>query len=195
MAVATNHPISNRSIDNVRAVVAGALLIAAVSTLGDFIWAGLHLRHRPLYGLSHGTLLFLCIGLYLGALAKQPSSGALWGAVIGLIAAGSFYVLAPVAGYSVMFLVWAFVWLALAILAGRILRRANPMRWNEVLGRGVFAAIGSGVAFYLISGIWRPFNPRGWDYVTHFLSWTVAYLPGFAALMTAHDPKQYSRPS
>ena len=69
MASTTNHPIYNHAIYNARAVLIGALLIAAVSTLGDFIWAGLHLRHRPLYGLSHGTLLFLCIGLYLGALA------------------------------------------------------------------------------------------------------------------------------
>jgi hypothetical protein len=180
-----------------RKVLLGAVLIAVVSTLGDLIWAGLHLRHRPLFGLSHGTLLFLCIGLYLGALAKQPSLGALAGAFIGLLAASSFYVLAPVAGYSVMFAVWAFVWLALAILAGRILRSKNPLTWNEVLARGVAAAIGSGIAFYLISGIWRPFNPKGWDYAIHFLSWTVAYLPGFAALMfKAHDqPKQYSLPS
>jgi hypothetical protein len=194
MAIATNHPIYNRAIYNARAVFLGAVLIAAVSTLGDFIWASLHLRHRPLYGLSHGTLLFLCIGLYLGALAKQPVFGALAGAAIGLLAAGSFYVLAPVAGYSVMFVVWAFVWLALALLAGRILRRKNPLTWNEVLGRGVAAAIGSGVAFYLISGIWRPFNPQGWDYAVHFLSWTVAYLPGFAAVIKV-QPKQYSRPS
>jgi NO-binding membrane sensor protein with MHYT domain len=92
-------------------------------------------------------------------------------------------VLAPIAGYSVMFAVWAFVWVALAVLSGRILRSKNPLTWNEVLARGVAAAIGSGIAFYLISGIWRPFNPQGWDYAIHFLSWTVAYLPGFAALM------------
>jgi len=191
----TNHPISNRAIYNARAVLLGAVLMAAVSTLGDFIWAGLHLRHRPLYGLSHGIILFLCIGLYLGTLAKRPSVGALGGAAIGLLAAGSFYVLAPVAGYTVMFVVWAFVWLGLAILAGRVLRRENPLTWNEVLGRGFFAAISSGVAFYLISGIWRPFNPRGWDYAIHFLSWTVAYLPGFAGLIKVQDPKQYSLPS
>jgi thiamine transporter ThiT len=172
---------------SMRKVLLGVLLIAAVSTLGDFIWAGLHLRHGPLYGLSHGTLLFLCIGLYLGALAKQPYVGALAGAVIGLLAAGSYYVLAPIAGYSVMFAIWAFVWLALAVLAGRILRKPNRQTWNEVLARGVAAAIGCGVGFYLISGIWRPFNPKGWDYAVHFLSWTVAYLPGFAALIKRHD--------
>jgi len=190
----SHHPLSYHPLSNARAVLLGALLIAAVSTLGDFIWAGLHLRHRPLYGLGHGILLFLCIGLYLGTLAGRSAAGALGGAVIGLVAAGSFYVLAPVAGYSVMFFAWAFVWLALAILAGRMLRRENPLTWNEVLSRGCFAAIASGVAFYLISGIWRPFNPHGWDYAIHFLSWTVAYLPGFAALIKS-QPKQYSLPS
>ena len=39
-----------------RHAIAGALLIAAISTLGDFVWAGLHLRHRVAYGLAHGTL-------------------------------------------------------------------------------------------------------------------------------------------
>lgn len=43
--------------------------------------------------------------------------------------------------------------------------------------------IGSGLGFYLISGIWRPFDPEGWDYAVHFLSWTLAYLPGFVALL------------
>jgi hypothetical protein len=38
-----------------RDAIAGALLIAAVSTLGDFVWAGLHLRHRVAYGLAHGS--------------------------------------------------------------------------------------------------------------------------------------------
>jgi hypothetical protein len=54
--------------------------------------------------------------------------------------------------------------------------RARPVR-------GVFAMIGSGLGFYLISDIWRPFNPEGWDYAVHFLSWTIAYLPGFFALL------------
>ena len=123
-----------------------------------------------MYGLAHGAILFLCMGAYLGSLHKQTLRGALYGAAIGLAAAGSFYLLAPVAGYSVMFFVWAFVWIALAFVAG------------APLARGVLAMIGSGVGFYLISDIWRPFNPEGWDYALHFLSWTIAYLPGFLAL-------------
>lgn len=162
-----------------RNAIVGALLIAAVSTLGDFVWAGLHLRHRAAYGLAHGTILFLCMGAYFGSLQNRTLLGALYGAAIGLAAAGSFYVLAPVAGSSVMFFVWAFVWIALAVL----LRRADGWTWNETLIRGVLAMIGSGLGFYLMSGIWRPFNPQGWDYAVHFVSWTIAYLPGFLALL------------
>lgn len=175
-----------------RKALIGALAIAAVSTLGDFVWAEGNLRDSPLYGLAHGTILFLSIGAYLGAIERQPYLGALSGAIIGLLAAGSFYVLAPYAGYSVMFLIWAFVWVALAALVGRILRAHGPAEghyvrpgresWRAIITRAVIAAIGSGIAFYLISGIWRPFDPEGWDYAVHFLSWTAAYLPGFAAL-------------
>ena len=167
-----------------RNAILGALLIAAVSTLGDFVWAGMHLRHRVPYGLAHGAILFLCMGAYFGSLQNKTLRGALYGAAIGLSAAGSFYLLSPVAGYSVMFFVWAFVWIALAFLVGRILPAPNaPNAPNAPLVRGVIAMIGSGLGFYLISGIWRPFDPRGWDYAVHFLSWTVAYLPGFVALL------------
>jgi hypothetical protein len=163
-----------------RNAIVGALVIAAVSTLGDFVWAGLQLRHRVVYGLAHGALLFLCMGAYFGSLQKKTLIGALYGAAIGLAAAGSFYVLAPIAGYSVMFFVWAFVWIALAFLVSILAARSAS---TATIVRGVIAMIGSGLGFYLISGIWRPFNPRGWDYAVHFLSWTLAYLPGFLALL------------
>ena len=165
-----------------RNAIIGALLIAAVSTLGDFVWAAAHLRHRVPYGLAHGAILFLCMGAYFGSLQKQTVLGALSGAAIGLAAAGTFYVLAPVAGYSVMFLVWAFVWVALAVLVTRVLG-VNRAPWNSALARGGIAMIGSGLGFYLIAGIWRPFDPVGWDYAVHFASWTIAYLPGFLALL------------
>ena len=158
-----------------RNALVGSLLIAAVSTLGDFVWAGLDLRHRVIYGLTHGAILFACIGAYFGLLEKRLLSGAMYGAGIGLAAAGTFYVLAPIAGYSIMFFVWAFVWIALAFVAGN-----RPVWW-----RGVLAMIGSGAGFYLISGIWRPFDPEGWDYAIHFLSWAFAYLPAFAAILAS----------
>jgi hypothetical protein len=164
-----------------RNAIIGAVLIAAVSTLGDLVWAGLHLRHRVAYGLAHGTLLFLCIGAYFGSLEKHTLKGATYGGAIGFSAAGSFYLLAPVAGYSVMFFVWAFVWVALAGLVARVLT-VNRVPWTRTVVRGAIAMIGSGIGFYLISGIWRPFNPEGWDYALHFLSWTIAFLPGFLAL-------------
>jgi hypothetical protein len=166
-----------------RDALIGALLIGAVSTFGDFVWAGLGLRHRIPYGLAHGALLFLGIGAYLGALERELLRGAVAGALIGLLAAGGFYLLAPIAGYSVMFAVWAFIWLALAILNGRALRSTSRWSWRETLTRGLLAMVGSGLGFYLISDIWRPFDPRGWDYAEHWISWTIAYLPGFAALL------------
>jgi len=51
----------------VTASIGGALAIAAVSTLGDFIWATWIPRHLPVYGLIHGAVLFLSIGLFLVA--------------------------------------------------------------------------------------------------------------------------------
>ena len=164
-------------------VIIGAALIAAVSTLGDFVWAGLHLEHRKAYGLAHGGLLFLCIGAYLGAIEGRTGKGALSGALIGVAAAGMFYLLAPFAGYSIMFVVWVFIWLALAVLAGRSVRTSRRGSWRGTIGRGAVAMIGSGLGFYAISGIWRPFDPQGWDYATHWVSWTVAYLPAFLALL------------
>ena len=171
----------------VAATIAGSVVIAAVSTLGDFIWAAGHLRHRPEYGLTHGTLLFLAIGLFLGILARRPAVGAMWGAALGFVAAGSFYVLAPLVGYSAMFVVWIAMWLALAVLYVRLSER--QVGWGAVLGRGAAAAVTSGMAFYAISGIWRPFDPQGWDYAVHLGAWTLAYLPGFAALLMSQNAR------
>ena len=79
-----------------------------------------------------------------------------------------------------MFVAWFGVWLGLATLAGTL--RGGPVAWGVVGARGIAAALASGLAFYLVSGIWRPFDPSGWDYAEHFAAWTFAYFPGFAAL-------------
>jgi len=174
------------NLAGVRAAVVGAAAIAAVSTLGDFIWATWIPQHLPVYGLLHGSVLFLCIGFFLGALTKRWVFGTIAGALIGGAAAASFYALAPVAGYSIMFIVWIGVWIALGALNERLDPQQAGLRAAVV--RGAIAAVTSGMAFYLVSGIWFPFGPRGWDYLVHFGAWFLAYLPGFAALLIARRP-------
>jgi hypothetical protein len=177
--------------------ITGSLLLAALSTAGDFIWASWITSASAVFGFAHGALLFLAIGLFLGNVAGRPAAGAIAGGCIGVLAAGLYYVLSPFLGFSAMVVAWMAVWIGLAAIYGRLqaLRidtgRRHDIRVNigAVASRGVVAAIASGLAFYLISGIWRPFNPQGWDYAVHFAAWTVAYFPGFAALLVARRPE------
>jgi hypothetical protein len=159
-----------------------SLAIAAFSTLGDVIWATWLPEHRAVYGFTHGLLLFCAVGLVFGVQAGRPAAGAAAGAAIGAGAAGAYYVFSPLFGYSTMFVVWLGVWMALGWTYARLAGAVTPAR--VVLARGAMAAAASGLAFYLISGIWMPFDPRGWDYAVHFAAWTFAYFPGFTALLT-----------
>ena len=168
-------------LGGIGAAIASSLVIAALSTAGDFIWATWIPRHLPAYGLTHGTLLFLGIGLVLGVVAHRPTAGAIAGALIGAGGAAGFYLLAPLAGYAAMFLMWIAIWVALGVLGAWL--RTGTLDLRGVLFRSGVAAVASGAAFYAISGIWRPFDPHGWDYATHFGAWTLAYLPGFGALL------------
>jgi hypothetical protein len=173
--------------------VAGSLLLAALSTGGDFVWATWVTSSRAVFGFIHGALVFLAIGLFLGGVAGRALAGAVAGACIGALAAGLYYVLSPVLGFNAMVVVWMLVWIALAALYGSLnaqridagARHDVQVNVGAVVGRGIIAAIASGLAFYSISGIWRPFNPQGVDYAIHFAAWTVAYFPGFAALLLA----------
>ena len=170
------------------ASIAGALAIAAVSTFGDFVWATWIPGHRPIYGLTHGALLFLAIGLFLGLLGRRPGRGAVFGALIGLAAAASYYVLVPIAGRRggiiVMLVAWVGAWIALGLLHAYLQR--SDAGFKSSLLRGVIASLVCGAAFFAVSGIWFPFRPQGWDYLWHFGAWTIAFLPGFAALFVAN---------
>ena len=159
-----------------------ALAIAAVSTFGDLIWAGLGLRHRVPYGLAHGTLLFAAVGLALGSLNARSRAGLLSGALLGFMAAGSFYLLFPILGMA-MFAVWFVVWIALGVIHDQLGPRAG---FAPAMGRGLLAAVASGAAFYFVSEIWFPFDPSGIDYLVHFGAWTLAYMPGFSALLVGN---------
>ena len=59
--------------------------------------------------------------------------------------------------------------------------------------RGVLAALTSGLAFYAISGIWTNPAPGGPNYAYNFLCWTIAFLPGFAALLVTGRSARGSR--
>lgn len=159
--------------------IGSALFAAVVMTLGDFVWASQLLPHRTAYGLLHGAGLCLALGLALGAPAKRPLTGAIGGLVVGILSAASFYVLAPLMRYSAMLVSWMLLWILLALL-DRMLQRGASVA--SALIRGVLAAVGSGIAFYAISGMWRDWNPQTINYVDHFLRWAIAFLPGFLAL-------------
>jgi len=165
--------------------VAGALLLGALNTFGDFVWARFISSHRAVFGLVHGTLLLMAVGLYLGVLRGRPGRGALAGAIVGLLAAASFYALAPLLGYSAMFVSWMALWIGFALLDARLRGPAAP---RETLLRGVLAAIGSGIAFWAISGIWLRPAPGGPRYAYNFACWTLAFLPGFLALLLRGRP-------
>jgi hypothetical protein len=165
----------------VRALL-GAVLLGALNTLGDFVWAGYVDAHRAVLGLLHGAALCLALGGYLGALRGRMPRGAVLGAAIGALAAASFYALAPLMGYAAMFPAWMALWIGFALADARALD-APARGWQEAIVRGVLAALGSGAAFYAISGIWTDPRPGGPELVRHFPRWCLAFLPGFLGLL------------
>jgi hypothetical protein len=184
----------------VQAAILGALALAALSTLGDFVWANWEVRHLALYGVLHGMALFMAIGCILGMRqgVNRAATGALLGVIAGALAAGSFYAMRPLLGYSAMFASWILVWIALGVIGTMLATRTNSIMASSLLRRaltrGLAAALLSGAAFYAVSGMWMPFNPQGWgDYAEHFARWTVAYLPAFAALLVGTDSQSPRR--
>ena len=168
-------------IRSLRSAVACSIALAAVSTLGDFVWASWIHDHRTLFGLAHGALLGAALGLALGLVRGRPAAGALYGMLIVLLAACGFYALYSLMGYSAMFVAWMGLWMGFGALGGRGLSSLHSLR--EALVRGGLAALGSGLAFYSVSGIWTHFDPASIDYPYHLLCWTIAFLPGFLALL------------
>jgi hypothetical protein len=85
-------------------------------------------------------------------------------------------------GYAAMFVMWMVLWTAFGLLHGRFLGEPRSST-AEALVRGALAAVGSGIGFYAISGIWTKHGPGPPRYAYNFLCWTVALLPGFLALL------------
>ena len=155
----------------------GALVLGAVSTLGDFVWAYFHVRHRTLYGIVHGAAICLCIGLVVGWRGRRLRAGAVAVPLIGVAAAGLFYVLAPFMRYNAMYVAWMFFWCCFALLQEQ-LSVSRDYRFMAL--RGLAAAFASGAAFYAL-GIWRSESGAN-NYLLTFIRWSSAFLPGFVAL-------------
>jgi hypothetical protein len=164
---------------SIRDAVVASLFLGAVMAFGDLAWAAMHLQHRMAYGLVHGAVMCLCLGLAIGIRARKPGAAALAGPVIGVLAAGAFYLLAPSLRMTAMFPAWMLFWILFALLQQRL-------RGNEGLGgaavRGLLAATLSGLAFYAISGIWTGPSHDSPRVAVHFAAWSFAFLPGFLVL-------------
>ncbi len=148
-------------------------------TLGDFAWAALHIRHRVAYGLIHGAVMCLCVGLAVGVRVRRPLPAAIAGPVIGVIAAATFYALAPALRWGALFPAWMLLWILFAVLQQRLDKKESLAL---ALARGAAAALLSGGAFYLVSGIWTKDSHDHPNLAVHFVSWSFAFLPGFLAL-------------
>lgn len=160
------------------ALVAAGVL-AAVMTAGDFIWSIFEVRNRMANGILHGAAVCLAIGTVIGWRARRVAAGVAAGPLIGVIAALAFYALAPWLRYFAMLPAWMLFWILFAFLQQRLLRFESN---GTAMGRGVAAALLSGVAFYAISGIWTNPPPGPPRYGVHFASWVFAFFPGFVAL-------------
>ena len=169
-----------------RAALGAALLLGVVMTFGDYVWATWRVPHRVAYGVVHGAVMCLCIGAVIGARTRRVGAGALGGPLIGVTAAGAFYLLAGVMGMRAMLPAWMLFWILFALLQQRMLSAETVPR---ALGRGAVAALLSGAAFYAISGIWTSHAPGGPDYPVNLVSWSFAFLPGFLTLFWFTRPQ------
>lgn len=159
-----------------------ALWAAAAMTFGDWFWAAFIVRHLSIYGLIHGLLLFAWVGLLIGRWSGRTLHGIIGGAVVGLLGAASYYALAPLLGFSAMFVSWVGIWFGLAwLIAYLSSARVGGVRARTALLRGLIAATGSGLAFYALSDIWLN-KPAVVDYSRNFATWTMAFMPGMLAL-------------
>jgi hypothetical protein len=159
----------------------GSLLLAALSTAADYVWFLDIPGHQVLSGSIHGASLFTVLGAYLGWRKGKLVAGAVGGLLSGVIAALSFYALAPIGGYSMMLVSWLLLWIMLAALQTYLDGRLD---WAKALGRGVATAIAAALGFIVVLyQLYRGWPPETFSFFTHFVAWAMAYLPGLYVLL------------
>ncbi len=165
-----------------RPTLLGILVVAVVSTLGDFVWYRFSVQHRMAFGVLHGIVLLAAVGGVLGAAAGRLVAGLPLGMAAGLGGALAYYGLAPLIGPTAVVAAWAVLWLLLAFLDGRVLQRgARSVR--EICARGLVAALLGGGAFALVVGtLWGRQVEGLRDYAVQLAAWAFAWAPGIVAL-------------
>lgn len=161
--------------------IVGSLLLAALSTVADYVWFLDIPQHQVLSGSIHGAVLFAALGAYLGWRKGQLGVGAIGGLLSGMIAALSFYALAPIGGYSMMLVSWVLLWILLAALQTHLDGTLNSAR---AIGRGLVTSIAAGLGFAVVLfQLYKGWPPPEFPVFKHFIAWAMAYLPGLYVLL------------
>jgi hypothetical protein len=159
----------------------GSLLLAALSTAADYVWFLDIPQHQVLSGSIHGAVLFAALGAYLGFRKGKTGIGLAGGLLSGVLAALSFYALAPLGGYNMMLVSWLLLWIMLAALQTYLDGRLDV---GKALARGIITAIVAAIGFGIVLfQLYRSWPPESFSVVRHFLAWAVAYLPGLYVLL------------
>jgi hypothetical protein len=159
----------------------GSLLLAVLSTAADYVWFLDIPQHQVTSGSIHGATLFAALGLYLGWRKGKALFGLLGGLVSGLVAALSFYILAPIGGYNMMLVSWLILWIMLAGLQTYLDGRLDL---PKAIGRGLITAVVAGIGFgVVLFELYRGWPPQSFSFFKHFIAWAMAYLPGLYVLL------------
>ena len=174
--------------------IPGIAFVAAVATVGDYVWYTYGVRHSMTAGIIHGVVLLTAVGLVLGGSSGREFRGLPIGALAGIGGALSYYLLIAIMdgrtyGTAIPG-AWMILWLLLAALDGRWLRAPRRRTWTEIAGRGLAAAVFGSVAFYLVMNtLWGRPPAEGRNYAVQFFAWAFAWAPGLLALTTGEGFK------
>lgn len=174
--------------DEIVHALVSATLLGAFSALADWVWSRFIPDGAVLPGVAHGVVIFLLLAAVLSWCAGTRRA---WRRLtlslpgVGLLIAAAFYPIALVVGYLPALLVtWIAMWLCLALL--QRWARDSDEGFRRAIVRAGLAAIGSGLAFWMISGIWTDPARADTGLLVRFFLWSFAFLPGFSALLWAH---------
>ena len=161
--------------------IVGSLLLAVLSTAADYVWFLNIPQHQVSSGMIHGAVLFAALGAYLGWRRGKLAVGAIGGLVSGMVAALSFYALAPIGGYSMMLVSWVLLWIMLAALQTHLDGKLDVARG---IGRGLVTAVAAGLGFAVVLfQLYQGWPPPEFSVFKHFVAWSMAYLPGLYVLL------------